>query len=348
MVDRKNKTIKKILVIDLDNIGDVAMASFLPRSLKKLYPDSYVAFLAKEYSAGVVENNPFVNEIIIFNPWWSRDRLNRSFKLWDALRLILRIRALKFDMAFIVNADWRKAALAFVCGIPLRIGESKKRASLFLTKLIPFVDDPKKHRVTYNTELLKIAGGRDEEVTLEIFPSVNAKNWAQDFLAKNKIAADTLWVGIHPGAGHPARIWPAAYFVQLVKLLLERQNIHVLLFGTDRDKNVQEIANTIQSSRLTVVKNIDVQQMAALFQKCAVVVAQDSGPMHVAVAAGAKVVAVFGPSNEHRFGPYGREQKTMTANVSCRPCGSDPECDDRQCLLQISPEQVFKAVEEVL
>lgn len=338
----------KILVIDLDNIGDVVMASFIPRKLKELFPQSYVGFLVKEYSREVLIHNPFVNELIIFNPPWLGDLLDNRFTWLKTWQLLRKLKSDKYDLAIVVNADWRKAMLAKFAGIAWRIGADKKKSVFFLTDVVSCTDDPKKHTVSYNLDLLKTLGTKENEVKLEVFINDETRHWADNFLRGHNIRGENILIGIHPGAGHQARIWPANNYVKLIEKLIENKRVKILLFDSKADGQAQEIAKNINHSALINVGNISVLQMAALFNKCRCVIAQDSGPMHLATAVGAKVVAIFGPSNHWRFGPYGNDHTIVRSELACSPCGSDPDCRDRQCLYNINPEQLFKALEAYL
>lgn len=338
----------KILIIDLDNLGDVVMASFLPRAIKKIYPDSYVGVLIKEYSQEVIKHNPFVNEIILFNPPWLGDMLDKRFTWRATVALIKKLKLSHYDLAIVVNSDWRKTLLAKLAGIPERVGANKKKSSLFLTLPVPYHDDPAKHTVQENLDLLKALGYKNNEVNLEVFIDDDTLHWAEGMLTKNNLDKNESLIGIHPGAGHPARIWPAENYIKVINELEKDRQVRVLVVGSHGDHVIKEIKDKINKYKVIFLWDISVLQMAALFKKCTWVIAQDSGPMHLATAVGTKVIAIFGPSNPKKFGPYGAGHIVVRKEMPCSPCGSDPECVKLDCIKNISVNDVLEKVKGVL
>ena len=337
----------KILLIDLDNIGDVVMASFLPHYLKILYPGSHLTCLVKEYSREVLSANPFIDMMTIFNPPWLGDMLDKKFS-WSRTRALVKtIREGKYDLAVVVNADWRKALIPWLARIPVRVGVDKKKAGFFLTKAVTYKYEPSRHTVDYNADLLKALGEKEPKPKPEVFITPEAKSWAEEFLRKNDTRRDACLIGIHPGAGHPARIWPVENYVRLINELLTNSRCKVMVIGSNSDHSIREIKSKINKYQVIFVSDISVQRMAALFQRCVCVVAQDSGPMHVATAVGTRVVALFGPSDARRFGPYGEGHIVVKPEIDCSPCGSDPVCAKMDCWKQVTVEKVLKAVKQL-
>lgn len=347
MTDDSQKP-KKILIIDLDNVGDVVMASFLPRELKELYPDSQIDVLIKEYSQEVLANNPFVNELIIFNPPWLGDLLNKRFNWQDSWWLIKKLSSRKYDLAVVVDADWRKALIAKMARIPQRVGAGKKRAQLFLTRPVPYEKKAVKHVVEYNMDLLRALGGGHEEVGLEIFINRDATQWADDFFHSHDIKFSDVVIGIHPGAGDSAKVWPEENFISLINKLAAGQKIKILVTESKGDSHAAAIVAGVNNGRVIAVENISVIKMAAIFKRCKCVISGDTGPMHLAVAVGTKVVAIFGPTDDRRFGPYGKGHIVVRNELACSPCGGGSRCAERECMDSIDAEQVLDAVEEII
>lgn len=329
-------------------MGDVVMASFLPRALKELYPDSYTGVLVKEYSQDILRNNPFINELIIFNPPWLGDLLDKRFSWQQTKALIRKLKLAKFDLAIVVNSDWRKALLAKLAGIPVRVGANKKKAFLFLTKPVSYHNDPGRHTVQDNLDLLKALGYRKNEVNLEVFVDDSTQHWAAEIFTKNNLAKGESLVGIHPGAGHQARIWSSENYIKLINELEQDRKVKVMVVGSHGDQVIREIKDKINKYKVIFFWDISILQMAALFQRCACVIAQDSGPMHLATAVGARTIAIFGPSNPEKFGPYGKGHQVVRKEMTCSPCGSDPECDRLDCIKNVSVSDIVAKVRGVL
>jgi lipopolysaccharide heptosyltransferase II len=338
----------KILIIDLDNVGDVVMASFLPRALKSLYPDSYISVLVKEYSQDIFRHNTFINEMIIFNPPWLGDMLDKRFTWQQTKTLVKKLKTYKFDLAIVVNSDWRKALLAKLACIPIRVGANKKKSRLFLTKPVAFRKDPGKHTVQENLDLLKALGYKHEDAALEVFVDKDMRQWADRILLKNNLESGELLISIHPGAGHPARIWPAENYIKLINALQSEPKLKIVVAGSAHDHVIKEIEHMINKDKVIILQDISILQVAALFKKSACVVAQDSGPMHLATAVGTRVVAIFGPSNPSKFGPYGKGHIVVRQEIPCSPCGSDPECEKLDCIRNLAVEDVLKGIKALI
>ncbi len=338
----------KILMIDLDNVGDVVMASFLPRALKAMYPDSYLGVLVKEYSQDVVRHNPFVNEIILFNPPWLGDLLDKRFTWSETAALIKKIKVAGFDLAIVVNSDWRNACLAKLAKIPKRIGMDQKKARYFLTETVAFEDDPQKHTVEYNIDLLRILGAKEVKAGLEVFVDENTRQWADDMLESQGIKKGNIVIGIHPGAGDPAKVWPREYFIKLINRLLEDKRIKILITESKGDNIADSIIAAIDNDRVKIARNISILKMTALLKRCDCVVSGDTGPMHLAVAVGTKVVAIFGPTNHWRYGPYGKGHVVVRKELSCSPCGDGSDCTKLDCLKNITVEEVLLKIKALI
>lgn len=334
----------KILLIDLDNLGDVVMASFLPRAIKELYPDSYLGVLIKEYTREVVKHNPFVNETILFNPPWLGDMLDKRFTWIATAILIKKLKLSRFDLVIVVNSDWRKVLLAKLAGIPERVGANKKKAGLLLTKPGAYREDPGRHAVLDNLDLLKTLGYTTEKIQLEVFVDNDTLHWADGILKKNNLGKGESLIAIHPGAGHPARIWPAENYIKLINELEQDRDVKVMVVGSHGDQVIKKIKDKINKYKVIFLWDISVLQLAALFKKCSFVIAQDSGPMHLAAAVGTKVIALFGPSNPIKFGPYGAGHVVIRKEMPCSPCGSDPECARLDCIKTITVDDVIAQV----
>lgn len=344
----KEKMLIKILIIDLDNVGDVVMASFLPRALKEMYRDSYIGVLVKEYSQDVIRYNPFINEIILFNPPWLGDLLDNRFTWFETAALIKKINAARFDLAIVINSDWRKAILTKLAKIPKRIGMDQKKAGYFLTETVNFEDDPQKHTVEYNIDLLRILGAKEVKDDLEVFVDENTRQWADNMLESQDVNKGNIVIGIHPGAGDPAKVWPREYFIKLINRLLEDKRIKILITESKGDAIADSIIAAIDNDRVKIAKNISILKMAALFKRCACVVSGDTGPMHLAVAVDTKVVAIFGPTNHGRYGPYGKGHVVVKKELSCSPCGDGSDCAKLDCLKNITVDEVFAGLKTLV
>jgi len=342
---------KNILVINMLHIGDLLLATPVLTTLRANYPQAHIALLADAKIDGLVKYNKNIDELI------SVDKKGYHNKLSNYLKLILAIRRRKFDLVINLHANERASALAAFSAGKRIIGYSSPGFGIFFDDLLnnknfdhKLKNDPEiPHQAKEHLELL--------ETVLGIPPVDHGLEMWQDQATEEKAAA--RWfsafgqqpfkvVGFNTGASWPTKRWTPAGFAAVGDKLLE-EGYGLAFFGGTMDiDNVNQILGLMkhgQHSRIAVFTGkLDLLELGALIKKCAVFLTNDSGPMHVAVAQKAAVVAIFGSSNEVGFGPYAKAAVVLTApGVACRPCGQH-NCDHHSCMKNIKPETVSDAV----
>jgi ADP-heptose:LPS heptosyltransferase len=145
--------------------------------------------------------------------------------------------------------------------------------------------------------------------------------------------------------------WPAESFAAIADRLTEH-GFRVLLVGGPSDRGTADIVLALARPGIVyLVGKNDLGGLAAVFKHCRLVVANDTGPMHLAVGVGAPVVAIFGPSDPAVYGPYGQSEGVVTNESQCSPCfigGRSPACLDHHCMTQLSAEKVWSVIEKRL
>lgn len=338
----------KILIICLDNIGDVVMSTILPRALRRKFPDASITYLVKEYSKDVVASHPLVDETIIFNPSWLSDPLKKHFTFNQIVRLVKYLRLRKFDLSLVVNADWKKALLAYLSGIPERIGARTGKSDLFLTHRVPYEPTDTRHMLENNVDLLKTLRIDTTGLIPEIFSDSDAEALVNEFMEKNGLTGQKDIVGIHPFSNNPARAWEIEKFAALADKLVDEKGVSVLFMVRGGDSRADEILRLVNEQKIYISGDANLAQLMAFIKKCSVFVGNDSGPMHLAAALKVPVVAIFGPSNPVHFGPLGTNNIEVRNDLPCSPCSSSPDCRSLECLKSITVGQVYKAVSQLL
>ena len=188
----------------------------------------------------------------------------------------------------------------------------------------------------------------------QIFPNQKDENSLRDFLIEKRIEKDDIVVGIHPGARWETKRWNEEKFAEVCRLLNQRQEVKVILFGDQTDQEVIErITARVEDQKALKAVNLALRELVSLINRCDCFVTNDSGPMHIASALGVPVVAIFGPTHPKLgFSPIGSANAVLTANVECSPCSLHGErrCKkkSRYCMDLIEPEMVAEAVERLL
>jgi len=114
------KELKKILIIRTDRIGDVILSTPVIKNLRDAYPNAHIAFMLRPYTKEIAENNPYLNEVIIY------DKNNKHKSILSSIRFCLWLHKKKFDIAFILNPTNRANLITFFSGIPVRVGLNRK------------------------------------------------------------------------------------------------------------------------------------------------------------------------------------------------------------------------------
>ncbi len=181
-----------------------------------------------------------------------------------------------------------------------------------------------------------------------------AVNSDYEWLPKGVASGDSLldpleqWVVLCPGARWPSKCWPVDYFVSLVaKLRVMKGQIRIAVLGAAGDVELGKlVSNAEPEICLDLVGKTTLAEMTECLRCARVVVANDSGPLHLAVALNRPTVALYGPTHSGRTGPYGRPNSVMQTAMSCSPCQM-PYCDgqiERECMKAISPHVVADAI----
>jgi lipopolysaccharide heptosyltransferase II len=291
---------KRILVVNVNWLGDVVFSTPLLRVLRRAHPDAYIACLLQPRCREVLEGNLVVDDLLIYD----EEEAHRG--LAAKWRLVRMLRAQAFDEVYLLHRSFTKALMVALAGVPRRIGYPTKRRGWLLTVRARGRYD-ERHRVEYYLELGRAAGVPVEgEPAYEFAVTQQDREWADRFLQALRIGPEEQAVALNPGGNWPPKRWPAEHYADLGRRL-DRQGIRIVITGGPDDGALAaSIAERIGGRAGVAAGRATLKQTAALFVRSHVVVANDSGPMHIAVAMGAKVVALFGPTSPRLTGPYGR------------------------------------------
>jgi len=354
----------RLLVIRPDHIGDLLFTTPALRALRAAYPRAHIAALVGPWGADVLRRNPCLDEVITCDfPWFSRRPKTSPLQpyrlLWTEAR---RLRGRGFDLALNLRFDfWWGALLAYLAGIPRRVGYAIAECRPFLTDAVPYT--PGRHEVQQNLTLVEYVArpvGAISDVPVGQPPLDFPLSDEERAFARQWLAAHDQFEGeavaIHPGAGAAVKLWPAARWAAVADALAWRYGCRILLTGSASERPLAEaISAGMRAQPLLVVGETTLGQLAALFAACRLVLGVDSGPLHLAVAVGAPSVHLCGPVDPALFGPWGDPARhvvlqTQYFDLPChhRPCNrldyAPAELPAHPCMATITVEQVLEAV----
>jgi heptosyltransferase-2 len=344
----RDANVQRILVRSTNWVGDAVMSIPALEALRARFPRAEIVLLSKPWVSELFWHHPAVNRQIIYKPK-SEHRGPLGFA-----KLVRELRAEKFDAALLLQNAFQAAWMAWLARIPLRIGYARDNRSFLLHDAIePPLPAAYGHQVYYYLQLLFRAGLIDKpqpvkEIRLRLADA--EKTWALKKLDGLGLSGQRFLVGIAPGAAFgPAKRWLPERFAGLADRLIGALNADVLIFGSAAERPLaEEIASSMKHTPTIVAGETSLRQLLSLMAGCRLIVANDSGPMHLAAAMGIPLVAVFGSTDERATGPLGTRIRIVKQDVECSPCGRR-ECPiDFRCMADLSVEEVFRATLELV
>ena len=348
----------RVVFVRPDHIGDVLLTLPAVAALRRALPDAHLAYAVASHSVPVAERCPHLDSALpIAFPSVARGesdgRAWRELVETESPRL-----AGRFDAALVVRPDdpW-SAGLVEAASIPLRIGFDMPRTRPYLTDVLPV---PRDQHVALDgfdlADALLARLGHPKRTTRVLEPSYapSRDDEAEASALLADIGVDDAPVVLHPGSGWPLKNWPAARWRLLAAELARRCRTRPLVAGTATEQALaHEVADGAPA--IDVAGRLSLGAVAALHRRARLVVTTDSGALHVAAAAGAPVVALFGPGDPVLFAPLAPRERVRIVRVGlpCSPCGTleHPPCGavvEPACVTGIGVNAVLRAAAQLL
>lgn len=331
---------RNILIIKPSSIGDVVHTLPLWNLLRQRYPQARISWLVAPACAGIIEGLPDLRLLHFERKGWAKAWYSPS-----AARALLQfgrdLRHDRYDLVIDVQGLFRSAFFAFLTGAPVRVGFANAReyAWMFYTHRIP-VSTMDQHSVDRYLSLLPPIDCPTSPVEFP-FPIADAHRQA----VRDILGNIGPFAVLCPGANWETKRWPIERFAELVRPIKDRFGLNCVVAG---GPEIAELGNRIAGATNLCGKT-SLMQVAALFEAASLVIANDSGPMHIATAMNRPLVTVFGPTNPVRTGPYRRMETVVRANLDCMPCYKR-NCTRHQhrCLLELGIAPVLAAAQQQL
>ena len=347
----------KILLVRPRLIGDVLLTTPVIRAMRRRYPDAELVYMVEAHAAPVVTSNPHLSETIVI-------RHRRGlWRLLEDLRLAIKLRARRFDVAVDMHGGSRSGWLTFATGARMRVGyDVSGRSWMYTHRVARPVGYVPRHSVFSMWDLAAVVDrsfadpptpARDR-LEMPVTPSA-AASVARRLEQLGVTPADEVVV-MHAAAGNEFRRWPEAAFGAVARALAAVHRRVVLVVGSDQDApTIDRIVSLAQApaGRVHAAPGWPLEELRALMDRAALFVGGDSGPMHIAAASDVPIVAIFGPTLPAHWAPW-RPAEVPVAIVEpgpldCRPC-DQRVCapGDFRCLRALTPDQVIAAANRLL
>lgn len=334
----------KILVIKLRAIGDVVLSTAVLPNLKAAFPNAKIHFLTEKPSAPVVENNPYVDRVLVLPPRnISRSRIKYNL---SSIRFLRQIQRQQYDMVFDLFGNPRSALITWLSRSPVRVGYRFRARILAYNRRVQPRGD-RIHEVEFNLDALRMLG--IPIVTTRPMVFSGAKDAGRiDTWIRRKFASSDFLAAIHPWGSWEAKRWPLACFAELATRLIRSLKVRVIVLWGPGEKAYAEKVCSLSEENLTLAPPTTLKELGALLARCGLLVANDSGPMHIAAAAGVPSVGLFGPTNPKLQGPYGPSGLAIyRKDLSCIGCNR-LQCMDGACMKDLSVDQVEREILDFL
>lgn len=345
--------IMNILVIRLDDIGDLVLATPVVRNLKEAFPAARIDMLVKSSTSIIVRNNPCINRVWELDPFWMRSPKPYGFNRYVAL--IRQLRRERYDLTLELRGNPFNILLAFFIGGGHRVGYGAQGLGFLLNSVVPYEDNPK-HEIERNLDVLRALRTPIRSQMPEFFISEAAVSGAEVFLREHEVHEEDLLIAIHPGASWPPKCWPIENYAALAAELIDRYRAKIILIGATKESGLcirlRDIMRSEERQHVVIAAGATtLQETAALIKSSKLFIGSDSGPLHIAHAVNTSAVALFGPQNPVMCGPHQNSAVAIYRKADCSPCVQKvSQCCHRgftccEGLLSITPQDVLEAVE---
>lgn len=338
-------TYKNILIVKLSAIGDVIHALPVAHVLKKQYPNIRITWVVEKPAYDLLTNNPDIDEIILFD--------KPKFKsvaglLTNGYTFARELRARKFDLTIDLQGLFKSAAISYLSGASKRLVYCNARELSHLVGQRICGAHEQGHIVDQYLDVAQHLGCSVNDVQ---FPIHNTESEIKKIVAIANHAGLRLenpYIVLAPGTNWPSKCWPPSHFATLADLLYDQNVIPVIIGGPNDQRLAQEIIAHTKIPPVDLTGKTSMKQLAYMIKKSQVFVGGDTGPMHLAVAVGTKVVALFGPTDPKRNGPYGKEHIVWVTPRECAGCWQRSCPKNLDCLALLSPQDIHGSIEQLL
>lgn len=331
----------RILIVGVNWLGDSLLTTPVFKALKDKFPGSYLGVMTVERVRDVFQDNPYIDEIVIF------DERGRQRGIFAKLRFIRALSKRRFDTAFFIHRSFTRAFICFLSGIRLRVGYRRIKNLFIINKKIKPCPELV-HRQDRYLYLFEKSGVVINDRSPSFFVSEETKKRVNLKLEPIK-KQHSLLIGINPSANWELKRWPKDYFAKLADRLAEDFRAAIIFIGTQAQRTLTEdIRGKMNQVSFNFCGKTSLKDLGALMQNFNLFISNDSGPAHLASALGISTLVIFGPTSAEATAPRGKSVRIARKDIDCRvPCYR-LDCPDNICLKSLSVEEVYSQAKNIL
>jgi len=340
--------VKNIFIIKLSSIGDVVHSLPFLEVIKESFPHARIDWLVEEASSQILKDHPAIDGLIVSRRKAWQKNIFKGFGclsvLREAIRLLRDVRERRYDIVVDLQGLFRSGVLVGLSRGVRKIGMvgAREGGGLFLNEK-PVPVDYEQHAVDRYLEVAEYLGC-DSTVWKGNIPVLDADKAMVDELFHISGHVKRPLIAINPMARWKTKLWKTESFAGLADRLCEELSCQIVFTGSSRDRAViEEISGMMKERPTNLAGRTSLKELAYLYSVCDVLITTDTGPMHIAAAMGCRVIALFGPTDPLRTGPYGQGHNVIRTDMECSPCFKK-DCEHVTCMKKITVEKCFEAV----
>ena len=316
--------IHNILVITLSNLGDVILTFPVIDILKRDFPKARLSVVAGPKAEVLFKENPYIYHTYIFDK--TKSGLQKFFWLID-------LRRGKFDLIM----DLRNTAIPFLIQ-----AKYSTPPQIFRTKMM-HMKIKHLHRLKTVFDFASESG-----IRYSLFRTEKDIRYIDD-VVRNRIGLGKRIFVVAPGAANHIKRWTPQGFGRVCDQVAELPNAKVVFVGDANDKDiVDEISLSMHNDFLNICGETTITQLAELLRRSALALTNDSAVMHLASYLDISVVAIFGPTDPRKYGPWSSRSSVVRKDIFCSPCEKSGCAFHHECMQYIQPQEVINAVKSLL
>ncbi len=337
----------RILIVQTSFLGDVVLSTPVFAAIRKHFPDAHVTVMVRPESAAILAGHPAIDEVLV-------DDKHGATHGWGTWRTIRQLREHRFDLVVSLHKSFRTAWLLAAARIPRRIGFRESTGWFLFHRTTR--RDKSKHEVERNLAILRCLDlePRDHVAPPYVVCTTATRADFRAMLSARGVEPGRVLIGIAPGSAWATKRWTLEGYAALLRDVQAKLDAVPLLLGAKAD---MEYARAVQRAAgdigINLVGQTTLPELVAAIDQCAVLVTNDSAPLHIAVARDTPVVAIFGPTTPSMgFGPFTQRATVVEKDLSCRPCsrhgGATCPIATHACMKDIGADEVLAALQRHL
>ena len=338
-----NIPIRKILIIQLGDIGDVVWAIPAFWAVKNAYPQAVFSVLTREPNGDLLLDDPHIDKVFQV----------RKEGLLSSFRLLIKLRQEKFDLMFDLRADDRGTIMAYLAGAKIRAALYYPGLSWRNRAFTHLVDPPPaKERIHGAAEQsLKIIRGfgiKETTAIPKIVVSKIIKDKIVELIDAEKIESQRRFITINPFSRWAYKEWSIAKWSELAQFIWQKYTMPTIVVGSAEErKRAESLVSATGSPVFNFAGKTTLRETPALLQLSRLHIGVDSAAPQIAAAVGTPTITIYGPTDWRNWAPPGEKNKIVVTDMDCSPCYKKG-CDDSgrsECLDNLSVAKVQDAVE---